>query len=231
MKRSEINQAIDEAIAFMKERGLALPPFAYWTPADWRQAGDEYQELADNMLGWDLTDFGSGDYARVGLCIFTFRNGNFHQKDRYPKPYAEKLLLVGAGQALPFHFHWSKMEDIINRGGGNLIIQLYNKDDQDGFADTDVTVTLDGRRVVVAAGGSVRLQPGESITLLPGQYHNWVAEEGTGKVMLFEVSTVNDDLLDNHFCTVGQRVPVIEEDAAPTHLIFTDYKHYISWGA
>ena len=230
MKRSEINQVIDDAIAFMDGKGLALPPFAYWSPEDWQNAGDEYRELADNMLGWDVSDFGSGDFAQIGLCIFTFRNGNLHQKDRYPKPYAEKLLLVDDGQELPSHFHWLKMEDIINRGGGNLIIWLNNSDEKGDFADTDVVVSIDGRTTTVAAGGSVLLKPGESITLLPGQYHSWMAEKGTGKVMLFEVSAVNDDWVDNRFHSAGERVPVIEEDTRPTHLIFADYKNYVSWG-
>lgn len=77
------------------------------------------------MLGWDITDFGSGDYSKIGLLMITLRNGNFNDK-KYIKTYAEKLLIVKAKQITPFHFHWSKMEDIINRGGGNLIIQVYN---------------------------------------------------------------------------------------------------------
>ena len=34
-------------------------------------------------------------------------------------------MLVEVGQITPFHFHWLKMEDIINRGGGKWLIQLY----------------------------------------------------------------------------------------------------------
>ena len=229
MKRSEMNTVIDETIAFVESKGLVLPPFAYWTPEDWRKAGEEYREVADNMLGWDITDFGSGDFTRVGLAIFTFRNGNFHHKDKYPKPYAEKLLLVADGQELPFHFHWSKMEDIINRGGGNLILQLYQADENEELSDKTVIVTMDGRKVTVQAGGTVTLHPGESITLLPGQYHRWIGEKGTGNVMLFEVSTTNDDREDNRFYSVGERLPVIVEDVPPTHLIFADYKNYVSF--
>jgi len=136
MKRSQINKIIDETIVYMEERGFPLPPFAYWTREDWEKAGDEYQEIIDNMLGWDITDFGSGDFNKVGLSVFTFRNGNFHNKGKYPKPYAEKLLLVRDGQVLPYHYHWSKMEDIINRGGGDLEIILYNASKED-FADVE----------------------------------------------------------------------------------------------
>lgn len=227
MKRSELNRIIDEAIAFTEGRGLAFPPFAKWSPEDWRKIGPESRELVDNMLGWDVTDFGSGDFRKCGLLIFTFRNGNFHNKERYPKPYAEKLLLVDDGQELPYHFHWSKMEDIINRGGGNLIVQLYNStEDEDFDYESDVKVTVDGREVIVPAGGTVTLHPGESITLKPGQYHRWEGEKGTGKVMLFEVSTTNDDTLDNRFHDAGERLPHMEEDEEPRYLLFQDYKAY-----
>lgn len=227
MKRSEINSAIKSGMAFVEGKGLSFPPFAKWTPDDWGKLGKDCRELVDNMLGWDVTDFGSGDFERCGLLIFTFRNGNFHNKELYPKPYAEKLLLVGDGQELPYHFHWSKMEDIINRGGGNLILQLYNADEQEQFADTDVTVTIDGRKVTIPAGGCVTLHPGESITLMPGQYHRWEGEKGTGPVMLFEVSMTNDDLLDNRFYEAKNRIPVVEEDEEPEYLIFDDYKRYV----
>lgn len=226
MKRSELNQHIEDAIKFMEERGLPLPPFAKWTAEDWKNIGPESKEIVENMLGWDITDFGSGDFNKIGLSIFTFRNGNFYKKDQYPKPYAEKLLLVSDGQVLPFHFHWSKMEDIINRGGGDLTITLYNSDENEDFADTDVEVTMDGQKVVVKAGGTVTLKPGQSITLLPKQYHSWQGVPGTGPVMLFEVSTTNDDTIDNRFHTAKGRLPEIIEDVEPTYLIFKDYKNY-----
>lgn len=41
MKRSEINAIMREADAFMKAHGFHLPPFAYWTPEDWRSKGEE----------------------------------------------------------------------------------------------------------------------------------------------------------------------------------------------
>lgn len=227
MKRSELNKIIDDIIIFTEERGLPLPPFAYWTLEDWKNITKESEELVENMLGWDITDFGSGDFEKIGLSIFTFRNGNFHKKEKYPKPYAEKLLIVNDGQILPFHFHWSKMEDIINRGGGDLVITLYNSDENEDFADTDVHVVIDGTKVVVPAGGIVKLRPGQSITLLPKQYHSWQGVPGTGTVMLFEVSTTNDDTIDNRFQSATGRLPEIEEDVEPTHLVFKDYANYV----
>ena len=226
MKRSEINRIIREALAFVRGRGIEFPPFATWSPDDWRKLGENQRELVDNMLGWDVTDFG-GNFKETGITIFTFRNGNHKKRDIYPKPYAEKLLLVNEGQELPFHFHWSKMEDIINRGGGNLIMHVYNSDKDEGFADTDVHLNIDGEKIIVPAGGEVCLEPGQSITLMPGQYHKWVGEKD--KVILFEVSTTNDDNTDNRFYSPKKRLPEIEEDEAPEFLIFNDYKNYVKF--
>ncbi len=226
MKRSELNKVISDAIDFVESRGLAFPGFAKWSPEDWKKLGEDEREIVDNMLGWDVSDFG-GNFASTGLTIFTFRNGNFNNKEKYPKPYAEKLLLVGDGQTLPFHFHWSKMEDIINRGGGDLEITVYNSDENEDFADTDVHLTVDGKKVTVPAGGKIVLKPGMSVTLLPGQYHQWIGVPGTGPVMLFEVSTTNDDMVDNRFHSSKSRIPEIEEDEPAKYLIFNDYKNYV----
>lgn len=228
MKRSELNRIIGEAIEFVEGKGLSFPEFAKWGIEDWKNIQKDSKEIVDNMLGWDISDFGNGDFKKCGLLIFTFRNGNFNNKTEYPKPYAEKLLLVEDGQELPYHFHWKKMEDIINRGGGNLIVQLYNSNAEEGFDDSDVTVTIDGRRVTVPAGGTVTLHPGQSITLMPGQYHRWIGEKGTGKVMLFEVSSTNDDTVDNRFYDAQNRIPQIEEDEEARYLLFQDYKNYVS---
>ena len=229
MKRSEVNKIIRDAICFVESRGLCLPPFAKWDTEHWKNLTEASREIVDNMLGWDISDFGSGEFDKVGLTIFTFRNGNFNDKERYPKPYAEKLLLVGDGQELPYHFHWSKMEDIINRGGGDLMLQLYNADENDQFADTDVCVSIDAEDVILPAGSQVILKPGQSITLKPRQYHRWVGVPGTGPVMLFEVSSTNDDRVDNRFYSAAGRLPEIEEDEEPRFLIFNDYGNYVKF--
>src|SRR5690554_5550266 len=111
---------------------LKLPPWAYWTPEEWKGKGDTCTEIIDNMMGWDLTDFGSGDFQKRGLILFTLRNGNL-LKDK--KPYAEKAMIVEEKQETPMHFHRNKMEDIINRGGGNLVVELYKSDAKNGFSN------------------------------------------------------------------------------------------------
>lgn len=222
MNRSELNRTIADAIAFFNEMKFKLPPFGYWSAGDWAGKGHEYDEIRDCMLGWDITDFGSGDFKSVGLLLFTLRNGNYSDK-RYGKPYAEKLMLVGEGQVTPYHFHWSKMEDIIVRGGGNLMVQVYNADAGERFAGTPVTVNVDGRRYDVPAGAVLRLTPGESITLGQRQYHKFWGETGCGRVLVGEVSMLNDDRTDNRFYEPAGRFPAIVEDEAAKYLLCTEY--------
>lgn len=220
MKRSEINSIMRDAISFIEKMNFLLPPFAYWSPEDWASKGHEYDEIRDNMLGWDITDFGSGDFMKTGLLMFTIRNGNFNDK-KYIKPYAEKLLIVEEGQITPYHFHWSKMEDIINRGGGDLVIRVYNSTEDGQFADTDVDIYMDGRHFTVNAGDTVRLKPGESISIQTGMYHSFWAEGG--KALIGEVSKVNDDRVDNRFYEPTGRFPEVIEDEAPLHLLGNEY--------
>lgn len=225
MKRSEINAILGNADAFMRAHGFHLPPFAHWTPAEWAAKGAEVSEIVECELGWDITDFGSGDFARVGLCLFAVRNGRVESlKTQRGKLYAEKIMVVDVGQITPLHFHWTKTEDIINRGGGNLVIQLYPSTPDEGLADTDVTVSMDGVQRTVAAGDCVVLHPGESVTLPDRLYHKFWGEGG--KVLVGEVSLVNDDNADNRFFKPIGRFPEIEEDEAPLYLLTKDYDRY-----
>ena len=76
MKRSEINQSIENAKRLLQGFHITLPPFAYWSPDDWVTKGPECDEIRDCMLGWDITDFGSGEFDKIGLVVFTARNGH-----------------------------------------------------------------------------------------------------------------------------------------------------------
>ncbi|RFB17442.1 D-lyxose/D-mannose family sugar isomerase [Bacillus sp. HNG] len=222
MKRSEVNRLIVNAIEFIENMNFKLPPFAYWSAEDWEKKGHEYDEIRDNLLGWDITDFGSGDFRNIGLFLFTIRNGNLNN-NKYIKSYAEKILIVEEEQVTPFHFHWNKMEDIINRGGGNLLIQLYNSTEEEEFSDTPVVVSVDGRMITEKPGTIICLTPGESITLPVGMYHKFWGEKGTGKVLVGEVSMVNDDFTDNRFYESGGRFSEIKEDVAPLYLLGNEY--------
>jgi len=220
MKRSELNQIMQDALEFAERYNFKLPPFATWTPNDWESKGSEYNEIKDNMLGWDITDFGSGDYYKKGLLMFTIRNGNLKSPDL--KTYAEKLLVVKEEQVTPYHYHWNKMEDIINRGGGILCIKLYNSDGKE-MTDTKVLISQDGRNHYVDAGTVIELKPGESITLQTGLYHMFWGKKGHGDILVGEISKVNDDNVDNQFYEQVGRFPEIEEDEAPLYYLFSEY--------
>jgi len=224
MKRSEINQLIRNSIEFFNEMNFKLPPWAYWKPEDWGGKYNSCSEIIDNMLGWDLTDFGSGDFFKRGLILFALRNGN-PQKDK--KIYAEKIMIVGENQETPMHFHWSKMEDIINRGGGNLMIELYKSNDQERFSSEDFYLKIDGIKRHISAGQTITLTPGESICLQQKIYHRFYGEKSKGKVIVGEVSAVNDDSTDNRFYDKVGRFPDIIEDEKPLYLLVSDYKKYI----
>ena len=226
MKRSEINGYLRAAVEFCERRNFHLPKWAYWSPADWAKAGHEADEIRDRRLGWDITTFGSDDYTKQGLLAFTIRSGELcDQPDRMVKDYCEKLLLVDEGQLTPTHFHWSKMEDIINRGGGRLVLELWNAEPDTEQMDevNEVVVSIDGIERTVSPGEKVILEPGESITLPPFMYHRFYAEPGGGMVLGGEVSRVNDDAHDNRFLQPLPRFPAIEEDEPPLFLLCTEY--------
>ncbi|MCD6122005.1 MAG: D-lyxose/D-mannose family sugar isomerase [Spirochaetales bacterium] len=227
MKRSEINSLIENSIDFMNRMNFFLPKWGYWKPEDWK--GKEIDEIIGTMLGWDITDFGRGKFKERGLILFTLRNGNIKKTKKVNKIYGEKVLIVGENQETPFHFHWSKMEDIINRGGGDLIIELYNSDDREDFSDKPVTVMIDSIPRKVSPGGKVVLTPGESICLEPYVYHRFYAENG--RVLAGEVSSVNDDAADNRFHEPLGRFPEITEDTAPSHLLVIDYEKHLMHNA
>jgi D-lyxose ketol-isomerase len=222
MKRSEINTLIDDAIRLLHLHQIHLPPFAYWSPADWAKKAEECDEIRACKLGWDITDFGSGDFDNIGLVVFTVRNGH-HKLGRYKsKTYAEKILIIRENQHTPMHHHLLKSEDIICKSGGNLLIKVYNKAPEGKLANTDVSVSLDGIRHHVPAGHIFRLRPGESITLTPGLYHEFWAEQGSGTSIVGEVSSVNDDDTDNTFLNTIGRFPIIDEDVPTTHKLCTE---------
>ena len=216
-----------EASELIRRRGFVLPPFANWTPQDFIARRNAARHIIDARCGWDITDYGAGDFDRMGLFLFTLRNGRLADLQRgIGMCYAEKLLISREGQLSPMHTLVIKAEDIINRGGATLVIELFGSDDKGGFApDRVVEVTCDGISRHLGPGGKLRLAPGESVTLMPGDWHTFWAEGGD--VLIGEVSTVNDDLTDNIFRDPIGRFAKIEEDAPPDHLLVSDYDHWL----
>lgn len=227
MKRSRINAIIRESEAFIRSQGWVLPPFAAWTPEEFRARRDEARALIDARCGWDITDYGQGDYDRMGLFLFTLRNGRLADlRAGQGMCYAEKLLISQDGQISPHHTHVIKAEDIINRGGATLVVELHGSDESGAFSDRHGgTVMCDGIPVRYEPGQQLRLRPGESVTLLPGDWHAFWAEGGP--VLIGEVSTVNDDETDNVFRDPIGRFAEVEEDEPPYRLLVSDYRTWL----
>ena len=226
MKRSEINEIMADADAFIRSFGFALPPFAYWSPEQMQARRHEIGGIVQGRMGWDITDYGAGRFDEMGLFLFTLRNGRQADLMRGGGMcYAEKLLISRKDQLSPMHRHHLKAEDIINRGGATMAIELYGSA-PDGSLDETAggTVLCDGVEREFAPGEVLRFAPGESITLMPGDWHAFWGEGGD--VLIGEVSTVNDDETDNWFRDPIGRFAEIEEDVAPVHLLVSDYAHW-----
>jgi D-lyxose ketol-isomerase len=228
MKRSTINTIMAEADEMIRKHGFVLPPWAYWTPDEFKARKDEARNVITARNGWDITDYGAGDYDKMGLFLFTLRNGRLADLQRGGGMcYAEKLLISKQDQLSPMHTHVIKAEDIINRGGATLVIELFGSDNAGHFAeDKGGTVFCDGLRVDFTAGQKLKLAPGESVTLMPGDWHAFWGEGGD--VLIGEVSTVNDDETDNIFREPIGRFASIEEDVDPTHLLVSDYARWLA---
>lgn len=224
MKRSEVNAVLEAAEEMFARYAVALPPFAWWGDTDFVRP--EAQRVVSARMGWDVTDYGAGDFDRMGLCLFTLRNGRLDDlRSGQGMCYAEKLLISRRDQLSPMHRHIVKAEDIINRGGATLAIRLYGSDDAGGFAeDRGGQVVCDGVPRAFAPGEIIRLAPGESITLMPGDWHAFWGEGGD--VLIGEVSTVNDDETDNLFHPPLPRFSTIEEDVGARRVLVSDYGRF-----
>jgi D-lyxose ketol-isomerase len=227
MKRSEVNAILQSGDAMIRRHGFTLPPFAIWTPDQFRAHRDRASALIQAGCGWDITDFGSGQFGKVGLFLFTLRNGLMDDLRRGGGMcYAEKLLIACRDQLTPMHTHVVKVEDIINRGGATLAVQLFGSDEGGRFApDRGGAVLRDGILHRFAPGETLQLAPGESVTLRPGDWHSFWGEGGD--VLVGEVSTVNDDRHDNIFRDPVGRFATIEEDEPPLRLLVSDYASWL----
>lgn len=228
MKRSTINDIIAQSHDMIRAHGFTLPPFADWNPDTFQARRDTARAVIDARCGWDITDYGAERYDTMGLVLFTLRNGRIADLQRGGGMcYAEKLLISKQDQLSPMHTHVIKAEDIINRGGATLVIELFGSDDAGAFAeDRGGTVWCDGIRRPYKPGDKLRLAPGESVTLMPGDWHAFWGDGGD--VLIGEVSTVNDDETDNIFREPIGRFATIDEDTDPTHLLVSDYAEWLS---
>ena len=222
MKRSEIQSAIAWAKDLLDRYQFRLPSFAYWSMEEWKTNKPQLDTVFQTMRGWDVSSFGHDNFEEMGAVLFTIRNGV--PGTNVGCPYAEKLIMMKEGQTLPMHFHFVKTEDIINRGGGVLLIQVYNSL-PDGSADLtgDVRILTDGVESFVPAGSFVEVTCGNSMTIYPGLYHLFKAKPGTGDIIVGEVSSINDDKTDNRFLEQRPRFIAVEEDEEITVPLCNEY--------
>jgi len=228
MRRSDINAIVAAADETIRSFGFVLPPFAGWSPHEFVNRREAAKHLIDARCGWDVTDYGAGRFGELGLVLFTLRNGRLADLQRGSGMcFAEKLLISRRDQLSPMHTHVVKAEDIINRGGATLVVELFGSDDRGRFAeDRGVVVLCDGIRREFGPGERLKLAPGESVTLMPGDWHGFWAEGGD--VLIGEVSTVNDDETDNIFRDPIGRFADVEEDVPPTRLLVSDYRAWLA---
>lgn len=103
--------------------------------------------------------------------------------------------------------------------GYNIMNTPYGKPDP-GRA---VVVYRDGVRCELAAGETVEIATGNSITLTPFLYHRFYAKNGSGDLIVGEVSKINDDNKDNVFAKPQERFCGVEEDEVPYRLLVNEY--------
>ena len=226
MKRSTINRKIQNTIAIAEKYNFALPKFAYWCLDDWKNNRSQVNDIIQLMLGWDVTDFGEGDFDSTGAVLFTLRNGDISNR-KVGVPYAEKLIHLNykTEQKIPFHYHKVKTEDIINRAGGILVLELYNSTPDDKLdLKSNVIVKMDGITRSFSPGEKICVMPGESITLPPGLFHTFWLRKDSGETLIGEISSVNDDNNDNIFLNRIQRFGTVEDDEAVVYPLCSEYK-------
>ena len=220
MKRSEINFAINKAKQIMEEYSWTLPIWGYWTKKEYEENPKIRKYLKEHQMGWVVTDFGKGMFKQQGITLFCIRNGI--QGKNEDKPYAEKLLFMYEGQEIPYHSHKVKLEDIINRGGGDLALEFVEVDNNLKEINNDILVSVDGEDKTIKPHEPLILKRGQSVTVERNIYHKFYAAKGTGMVMAGEVSQVNDDNNDNYFLETVGRFSKIEEDEEAIHPLWNE---------
>lgn len=215
MKRSEINKYIENFISFCQKYNYQLPEFDY-------KSKEVLGEIEARQLGFDITDYGSGDFNKIGLSLFTVRNGN--SKEEPTIPYCEKTFFSLPGQKTPCHYHKLKTEDIFVRSGSPLIIKIWNFERRIDGEELEVLFNGCEKRMI-KSGEEIRLKPGDSVTLTPVLAHEFMADTSGPGSLVGEVSTYNDDAGDNYFLDPVSRFPEIEEDEEIKYHLVGDYKN------
>jgi D-lyxose ketol-isomerase len=188
MKRSEINQALADAMRCFKAARWALPPHPRW----------------------DVTDFGLGKFTEIGLVLVNLaEQPEYCEKLMYSKRH-QMLPMHTHGR--------KKEDIICRSGRLSLELWKGHPErahDGDVFSKGEAfSLGRNGETAEARSGEPFVIEAGERVTIVPGVYHAFWAE--SDEAIIGEVSTANDDAHDNFFvdARIG-RFPEIEEDAQP----------------
>jgi D-lyxose ketol-isomerase len=100
MKRSFIESRIAMMLAQCARHGLTLPPFAQWTPEQFRADQASAGRIAAGGLGWNIVEFAPGAFTAQGLSAFTVRMGDWHDLAKGGgRLYGEKALMLDRGHS------------------------------------------------------------------------------------------------------------------------------------
>jgi len=233
VKRSEINATLLLARDFFEAYRFKLPKWAAWSPVNWDYSGEEMQAIKDCQLGWDVTDFAQGNFSEQGMTSFMLRNGApslepppDHAPQEAKRHYSEKIMLVQLHQTLPLLALKHRTQDLINRGGGDLVVQVYLSTTEYELDEKKrVPLQVNGIAYNVKAGGIVRLVSGDGLTLQPATYYKYWAEKAS--CIVGAISTTCDETNDYLFFDPNcQRFPSIEPDESPLHLLHYEYPDF-----
>lgn len=210
MKRSEIDSAIERAINSAKKFGVALPVWIEWHPHQFEKNADG---IKHQKLGWKVVDFGVGDFEHCGLVILVIcsplvdehgepltKPSNIGNHEYPLTSFSRKYLFVQAGQTEPHHFHRQKArKEVSVLAGAPVRFELAWAENDTTLSDRNVDVAVDGIWHHIPAGGSVMVNPGETITLPGNLSHIISVAEGGPDTIMMETSTANNDRSDNIF--------------------------------
>jgi D-lyxose ketol-isomerase len=222
MRRSFVDSRIEAMLALCDRHDFKLPPFAHWGAAQYRAQPDAARRIGESGLGWNVVEFAPGAYRQQGLTVFTSRMGDWRGlKSGAGRLYAEKALMAEDGQVTPHHYHVVKTEDILNRGGGRFVVELFKVDANGARLDQSFTALKDCETLKLAPGARVSLEPGESLTLEPFVAHAFWAEGSA--VLAGEISLANDDATDNYFLPPLGALAPLEEDEPMRYVTVRDH--------
>ena len=207
MLRSKVNSHIKLSLNYLLKKNYNLPIWASWNFSKWKRNTKLAKKISTYQLSWDITDFGSDNFDKIGLTLFTLRNGTLSEKNNIQ--YAEKLMVLKPNQAIPYHYHKRKIEDIINRYGGELELGLYHTNNDKKI----INYEIDSKTKHIKPFKKIKISEGQSIRLFPFCCHYFKSPLKNKKLLIIgEVSSVNNDNNDNFFPSNAPRFNKIVED-------------------